>query len=255
MKLSVLLSYACVSFFIFSCHSIRYTASNAHAHNDYAHPQPFYTAWEAGFGSIEADVFPVNDSLYVAHDSAKIHSSRSLQRLYIQPLAAAMETPKQHEVRLLIDIKKDYERSLLLLLQEIKPLLPYLTTTENPNRITLLITGSRPKPLDYGKYPSYVFFDDDLKQAHSPEEWKRVGLVSLPFNKITKWDGLTPINEADRNAVKHKIDSVHAAGKPIRFWAAPDTPDSWRLQRKLHADLIGTDKIDDLANWLKKGQK
>ncbi len=36
----------------------KYTVANAHAHNDYLHPVPFYTAYNAGFGSIEADVFP-----------------------------------------------------------------------------------------------------------------------------------------------------------------------------------------------------
>ncbi|MEO8823510.1 MAG: hypothetical protein ABI366_08030, partial [Ginsengibacter sp.] len=44
-----------------------YTVADAHAHNDYEHPIPFYTAWNAGFGSIEADVFPVNGILLVSH--------------------------------------------------------------------------------------------------------------------------------------------------------------------------------------------
>jgi alkaline phosphatase len=244
----------CISFFIFSCSGSRYSVANAHAHNDYAHPIPFYTAWDAGFGSIEADVFAVDDSLYVAHDSSDIHPSRSLQRLYIQPLLMAMEKP-EHPVRLLVDIKKDYKRSLELLIREIKPLLPYLTTTENTNRITLLVTGSRPAPADYDQYPSYIFFDDDLKQPHTPEQWKRVGLVSLPFNKISKWKGTGEIDAKSRQAIQHKIDSVHAAGKPIRFWAAPDTPESWKLQKQLHADLIGTDKISDLTGWMQAGRK
>jgi alkaline phosphatase len=47
------------------------------------------------------------------------------------------------------------------------------------------------------------------------------------------------------------IDSVHSAGKPFRFWAAPDTKTSWKLQKKLNADLIGTDRIDALANFLR----
>lgn len=37
-----------------------YSVSNAHAHNDYEHPAPFYTAYNAGFGSIEADIIFLN---------------------------------------------------------------------------------------------------------------------------------------------------------------------------------------------------
>jgi alkaline phosphatase len=45
---------------------------------------------------------------------------------------------------------------------------------------------------------------------------------------------------------------VHRTGKTIRFWAAPDNEASWKMQMKLGVDLIGTDKIDELAYILKK---
>ena len=47
--------------------SQNYTPSNAHSHNDYENPIPFFTAYEQGFGSIEADIFYFNDSLFVGH--------------------------------------------------------------------------------------------------------------------------------------------------------------------------------------------
>jgi alkaline phosphatase len=33
------------------------TVSNAHSHNDYEQPIPFRMAYQAGFGSVEADIF------------------------------------------------------------------------------------------------------------------------------------------------------------------------------------------------------
>ena len=53
-----------------------FTPSNAHAHNDYVHAVPFYTAFNAGFGSIEADIFPVNGILCVAHSKTEIQPHR-----------------------------------------------------------------------------------------------------------------------------------------------------------------------------------
>jgi alkaline phosphatase len=78
-----------------------------------------------------------------------------------------------------------------------------------------------------------------------------VALVSLPFNKISAWKGEGPLNDKDRFAITHIIDSVHSAGKPIRFWAAPDTKLSWTKQVEWKADLIGTDKVVELANFFK----
>lgn len=64
----------------------KYTVSNAHAHNDYVHPILFYTAYNAGFGSIEADIFPVTGILCVAHSKREIQLNHTLKNLYLDPL-------------------------------------------------------------------------------------------------------------------------------------------------------------------------
>jgi len=48
---------------------------NAHAHNDYGHNRPLFDALKEGFTSVEADVFLMNDSLYVAHNQPYFRSS------------------------------------------------------------------------------------------------------------------------------------------------------------------------------------
>ena len=58
-----------------------YTVADAHANNDYMHPVPFYTAWNGGFGSIEADVYAVNGVLLVSHTKKALSSERTLDRL------------------------------------------------------------------------------------------------------------------------------------------------------------------------------
>ncbi len=229
---------------------IKYTVANAHAHNDYKHPIPFYTAYNAGFGSIEADVFPVNNVLLVAHKKEEIQPQRTLRELYLKPLLNVLSADTLRRLSLLIDIKENYKISLPILIQELTLLKKYLSIPQQRLSLTIIISGNRPPPVEYKNYPDYIFFDDDLKLQHSSEEWDRTGLVSLPFNKITKWNGEGNISRKDKKQLRHIIDSVHSAGKPIRFWAAPDTPTSWKLQKKLHADLIGTDKINELVKFL-----
>ena len=247
---SVFFCYVSMSLF---SQQAKYAVANAHAHNDYEHPIPFYTAYNAGFGSIEADVFPVNGVLLVAHSKKDLQPQRTLKELYLMPLLKALSADNR-VLNLLVDIKENYKVALPLLIKELEPLKQYISTPHQTNALTVLISGDRPPPAEYKNYPDFIFFDNDLKLPHSPDEWNRVGLVSLPFNKITEWKGHDHIKRKDKKHLRHIIDSVHSAGKPIRFWAAPDTIKSWKLQMKLHADLIGTDKIDELENFFKKNK-
>ncbi|HZW70249.1 MAG TPA: phosphatidylinositol-specific phospholipase C/glycerophosphodiester phosphodiesterase family protein [Hanamia sp.] len=250
-KIFLLFFLVSASVSIFAQHK-KYTVADAHAHNDYMHPVPFYTAWNAGFGSIEADVFPVNGVLLVSHNKEALDPKRTLDSLYLNPLLKELRNHPHRKVNLLVDIKEDYKNSLAILLQELKPLKKYLVSDKNPqNLLTILISGERPPPAEYKNYPGYIFFDDDLKIPHSPEEWKRVGLVSLSFQRYSQWNGEGEIPGNDKQKLLHVIDSVHQAGKKIRFWAAPDNQNSWLKQMELNVDLIGTDKIQELSEYIK----
>lgn len=255
-KKSSCLVFVC---FIFSLTAIAqqkvFTSSNAHSHNDYLHPVPFYTAYNAGFGSIEVDIFPVNGILCVAHSKNEIQASLTLKNLYLDPLLAKLTTINFPPIKLLVDIKEDYVLSLDLLLREIEPHKQWLSTPNKSKSLTILISGKRPIPTEYKTYPDYIFFDDDLKLPHTILEWKRVGQVSLQFTKFSTWKGKGSMEPKDKKMLKQVIDSVHMAGKTIRFWAAPDTEASWILQMELGVDLIGTDKVDELAVFLRRKSK
>ncbi|HEV8286134.1 MAG TPA: alkaline phosphatase [Chitinophagaceae bacterium] len=230
----------------------KYTTANAHSHNDYLNANHFFLAYENGFGSIEADIFPIGEILYVAHKKEEIQLKKTLQDLYIVPLIRKFSSDGARKLNLLIDIKENYSLSLSLLIKELEPLKPYLSTLNKTNYITIIISGDRPPPTAYKDYPDFIFFDNDLQLPHSSEELKRVALVSFPFDKISKWKGEGAINAEDRKKIKRVIDTAHAMKKSFRFWAAPDSEQSWKLQMELHADFIGTDKINELGNFLRK---
>lgn len=230
----------------------KYSTANAHSHNDYLNTSPFYQAYKNSFASIESDVFPVNGKLVVAHSKKEINTTNTLKRLYLDPLMRELSSNPAHRIKLLVDIKENYKESLDLLLLELVPLKSYLSSADLIKPLTILITGTRPPPSEYKNYPSYILFDDDLKLSHKPEEWERVGQVSLAFTRFSAWKGEGKPDKQDIKKLKHTVVSVHQAGKTIRFWAAPDNTVSWRLQKKLGVDLIGTDKIDELGRFLRE---
>ena len=61
----------------------------AHAHNDYEHEPPLLDALDHGFASVEADVWLVFGDLFVAHDAHELTMGRTLESLYLDPLADA----------------------------------------------------------------------------------------------------------------------------------------------------------------------
>ena len=232
-----------------------YSVSNAHAHNDYEHPVPFYTAYNAGFGSIEADIFLYNGGLYVSHDSAHITQQRTLQSLYLDPLQKAIQNHKEHayadpskNLILLIDLKTPAEPTLGALL---KVLQRYKAITACPN-LKIVITGNQPDNSKLGSYPSFLHFDGHLDKTYTAGELNRIALFSDDFRNYTKWKGEGRLPDSATLKIEAAITKSHTLRKPIRFWAAPDTPNAWSQLMHLNVDYINTDKIQGFSSFLKK---
>lgn len=232
-----------------------YTNSNAHSHNDYINNIPFYRAYHQEFGSIEADIFPMQGELAVAHDKKDIDVNTTLTKLYLNPILELLSKDPQRKLRLLIDIKENHLEVLPILIKQLQPLNSLLSTPLAEKQLQIVISGNRPKPADFYNYPDYIFFDHDLSSNLTADQAKRVGLVSVPFPRFSKWNGLGALTAADEQRVKAVIDSAHRLNKQIRFWAAPDTKTAWITQMNLGVDVIGTDKIEDLGDLLKNLSK
>jgi alkaline phosphatase len=232
-----------------------YTVADAHSHNDYKNNIPFYRAYEKGFGSIEADVFAVNGQLMVAHDKKEIDAKRSLKILYIDPLIEKLKLDGQRKLRLLIEIKEDHKAVLPLVIKELKPLEQYFSYPGHPGRLSIVMTGAVPPADEMGNYPDWISFDVDHLDGFTPKQWQKVGLVSFPFSKYVEWNGKGVLNREEISKVKGAIDSVHNAGKMVRFWETPDTKSSWLALIRLGVDVIGTDKIEELGDFLNKKPK
>ena len=230
----------------------QYSVADAHSHNDYKNNIPFYRAYEKGFGSIEADVYAVKGQLMVAHDKKEITASRSLKILYTDPLIEKLKHDQQRRLRLLIEIKEDYKAVLPLVIKELQPLEQYFAYEGHAGRLSIVMTGAVPPANELNDYPAWLSFDVDHLDGFTPTQFKKIGLVSFPFGKYVKWNGKGVLNKEEISRVKAAIDSVHNLGKLIRFWETPDTKSSWLALIRLGVDVIGTDSIEQLGDFLNK---
>lgn len=221
-----------------------------HSHNDYLQNVPFLKAYAAGASSIEADVFLVGDSLYVAHTQEEIDTERSLERLYLEPLqralALGLEDPKK--MQLLIDVKSEPYATLDALIKILKG---YPSIIED-DTVTIAISGNRPKPSEYPKYPDFISFDhQSLEPIENPAILEKIALISLSFRNFSEWNGKGRLTADDLEKVSATIEKAHAFKKPFRFWATPDSKTAWKAFADLGVDFINTDMPFECTYYLK----
>jgi alkaline phosphatase len=235
----------------------QYSTLNAHSHNDYQNDIPFWSAYYAGFGSIEADIFAVNGELMVAHEENEITAERTLDQLYIQPIVKLFKTnggkvcaKNSNSFQLIIELKSSVEPTLSLLIHKLDQYPEVFNQKINKNAIRVIITGNQPLPSSFDNYPDYIYFDGNLNQPYTSAQLKRVPLFSLNLKEYTNWNGKAniPLNEAKR--ISQVIDSVHQLGSKIRFWDAPDIINAWKALMNMKVDYLNTDKISKLSEYL-----
>ena len=240
-------------------HAQQYSVNkNAHSHNDYLQPQPFYTAYANRFASIEIDVFLKNDSLYVAHEEKEIKPGHTLQNLYLKPLLAQLALQKNKvypdggKLQFLIDLKTAEEPTLRALEKQLKPIRDYFNVNKNSDAVRLIISGNMPRPDHFREFDSIFFFNGRRNVNYSDEQQRRIAVYSASFQDFSVWNGLGRITAPERQEVKAFIDSVHYLGKPVRFWGCPDTKTAWQAFIKLGVDYLNTDSPNALATFLNK---
>jgi alkaline phosphatase len=230
-----------------------YTPMNAHAHNDYEHPIPFYTAYYRNFGSIEADVYVRNGQLFVSHEEKYITADRSLEKLYLDPLKTIIKKNggtayknSKDTLQLLIDFKTTGVPTMKALVQTLDR---YPEISKNPT-VQIVISGDQPLPALWSQYPDYIHFDGKRNGVYTKAEAARIALYSVDIKLFTNWNGKGIIVKPEKDRLQHWIDSVHLAGRKVRIWGVADNVNTWKTQMNMGADFIGTDQLETLSDFL-----
>lgn len=238
------------SFLILLLYIIPIKAQKIHIHNDYQQNIPFWTAIAAKADQIEVDIYLKNNKLYVAHEEETIKKNRTLQNVYLSAIKKAilLDLLEDKPLRILVDIKSEPYSTLKKLEQE----LSFFFKENNYKNIVFIISGRRPKPKDYKNYSKYILFDWQEKQLPINKKiHSKIGLISYNFKNYSTWNGKGKIVSKENDNLKRVIQNAHSIGKPIRFWASPDSKSAWKTFTDLQIDYINTDAPQKCANYLK----
>lgn len=217
-----------------------------HSHNDYCRVVPFYEAYSQKVASIEVDVFYHDGKLLVGHDIEDLNEGMTFSKLYLEPAVELFRRNGGHPyndpklpLSLMIELKSATEPALSRVIEALEQY-PEVFTGENA--IKVVITGNVPTPSEFGKYPNFVSFDGDINLSYTDEQLKRVAMFSLNFRDYSNWNGKGSLVIAQEAKVREMIDRAHKAGKPIRFWGAPEAPTVYYTFYNFGIDYINTDK-------------
>ncbi|MEU6774939.1 phosphatidylinositol-specific phospholipase C/glycerophosphodiester phosphodiesterase family protein [Streptomyces sp. NPDC046759] len=240
---------------------------NAHAHNDYEHPRPLFDALDHRFGSVEADIFLVGDQLLIGHDSSELDPNRTLESLYLDPLAARVRAGhgsvyrgRRRPLQLLIDIKTEGSSTYLELDRHLRRY-PHLFTRcahgrVHPGPVTAVVSGDRAAriPME-AQEERRAFYDGRLTDLASTAPATFISLISDNWTQNFTWTGEGAFPDAERQKLRSITAAAHARAQQVRFWATPDAAGPardalWTELLAAGVDYLNTDDLAGLETFL-----
>lgn len=237
---------------------------HAHAHNDYEHTRPLMDALELGFVSIEADIFLVDDQLLVAHHLKNTKPERTLESLYLQPLHQRFQKDgcilaDDCTLTLLVDIKSSAEATYAVLERQLARYADMLSFTKDDQfqqrSVTVIVSGNRPVQAIASSNPRYAGIDGRLDDLNQQSPTSLYPLVSDNWRLHFKYRGQGEMPQAERDKLREAVGQAKSQGKRLRFWATPESPELWQELLDAEVDLIGTDQLTRLHDWLRARQQ
>jgi hypothetical protein len=235
---------------------------NAFAHNDYCHPHPLFDALQNGYANFEADIFLEGHDIIVAHVNPFFRFKKTLETLYLKPLLERVERNNGQvykgytgPVILMIDIKtgaKNTYNALKPLLEKYRAILSGYDHGKVTNgAITVVLSGHKPYKLIKNEENRLAFIDEDLRKTDRDTSAVNVyTMSSCKYSKLLKWTGRGNIPGAELQRLLFYVAMAHKHGKKARLWASPENKTVWQELLKCGVDLINTDKLEALKNFL-----
>jgi hypothetical protein len=233
----------------------------AHAHNDYLHDRPLLDALDQGFCSVEADIYLIDGKLLVAHDRDKTSADRTLQGLYLDPLRNRIRQSggsvhgDGQKFTLLIDIKSEgvaTYQALHRVLGSYRDLLTHVDADGiQDGAVTVIVSGNRAVDQIKSDLPRLVGIDGRLSDLDSDLPADLMPLISDHWGRNFKWLGDGKMPAEDREKLKRVISRAQVDGRRVRFWATPDLKAVWTELADAEVDLINTDDLIGLSEYLR----
>ena len=95
-----------------------------------------------------------------------------------------------------------------------------------------------------------IFIDGRLSDLGKNISINMMPIISIDWKDEFQWRGRGEMSQKDKMHLDELIYQVHLEGKKIRFWGSPDNSISWEVLYNSGVDLINTDKVAALYDYM-----
>ena len=192
--------------------------------------------------------------------TARTCAERTLQRLYLDPLMTRVRANGGRVYKngpafwLLVDIKSEAEPTYRALEGVLARYADMLTTTTGDQHereaVTVVISGNRPIELMTKQQVRYAGIDGRLSDLDSDVAASLMPMISDNWALHFRWRGQGEFPPEERSRLSTYVRKAHDRGRIVRFWGTPEEPTLSRELDDAGVDLINTDKLAELRDFL-----
>ncbi|EDY59015.2 LOW QUALITY PROTEIN: secreted protein, partial [Streptomyces sviceus ATCC 29083] len=202
-----------------------------------------------------------SDQLLIGHTVDDLDPTRTLESLYLDPLARIVKANHgsvyrgyRRPLQLLVDIKTEGSSTYLELDRHLRRYRHLFTTYVHgkvvPGPVTAVISGDRAArvPLEAQRVRR-AFYDGRLADLGTAAPASLIPLISDNWTLNFTWLGEGAFPDTERQKLRSIVRQAHTRGQKVRFWATPDLAGPARdaLWTELLAADVDYFNTDDLA--------
>lgn len=245
--------------------------ADIHSHNDYRQDRPLSAALEKGIASVEADIWLIEDELYVSHDRPSVlDPERTLAKLYLEPLAAGIRANEgavfpgyRGPFLLMIDFKTEAAQTFRRLEEVLAPFRellgpPIRGDAREQGPVTLVLSGLK------GRRPFFEVLSQGspgMVLDGTPDELgldipaSRCPLISAQYSRYFAHGGDNEETSSERERFRALVAQTHAEGKRLRVWGIPQNERVWARLLDAGMDILNADDLERALSFLERRNK
>jgi hypothetical protein len=209
---------------------------------------------------VEADVFLEDGALLVGHARADLRPGRTLEKLYLDPLRERIKANGGRVYKngpviwLLVDVKTEALSTYEALDRVLARYTDIVSVVQggkiDEKAVSVVVSGNRAKVQAAAQKVRYAGIDGRVSDLDSTEPAHLMPWISDNWTTLFRWRGDGPMPEDERGKLKELVRKAHQHGRLVRFWATPEKTPVWQELRAAGVDLINTDKLAMLRDFL-----
>lgn len=239
---------------IVSAHVDQKMSSFLHSHNDYEQEKPLLYALSHQFDSVEVDIWWSRGEIKVSH--LGIIYSGSLEDLYLKPLQERVARygsvyGNSRPFYLWLDFKENHPELKMRLSALLNQYEILFKDRHTFLPVQIVLTGDEKGKREFfmsnREWPIALDRNDFIAR---PSQDVNYTWYSLDWREFFSWNGQGQISTQEKRSLTQLVEKIHNQNKKIRFFGTPETYSTWSELIRAKVDMLGTDHIQKLRNFI-----